>query len=213
MTNDDHLPGKSRASTLPELMSSNVITLQPEDTLRDAIGVLTGSGISGAPVVVNESVVGVISATDILEYEASTGGVPTERPDQQEWGEWGPAPEWKEGEEPAARYFTEYWADAGAEVDERFRAIMGPEWDVLQEHTVAEAMSPRICALPPDTGVAEAAGYMLRADIHRILVMDGDRLVGLVSSADVLRFVAGEQPGSEQAQALENTPGDSTGNA
>ena len=207
--------GDGRAR-LSELMSTEVVTLSPGDTLREAIEVLTTQGISGAPVVVGSSVVGVLSATDILELERSMPGVPTERPDQTEWGEWGPAAEWVEGEEPPASYFLELWQDAGTAVDERFRETAGPEWDVLEEHTVGEAMSRSLCALPPEATLQEASTYMVRSGVHRVLVMDGERLLGVVSTTDVVRAVAaagGGEPASAPPEVRPESPPLETGHA
>lgn len=174
---------------LRDIMSSDVITVHPEMTLRDVIGVLTGRGVSGAPVVAGDRVLGVISATDVLEFETATPGVPTERDDRSEWGEWEPE-EWEEGAEPPAGYYVEMWPDAGADIGERFRSVEGPEWDVLAEHTVSEAMTRTLCALSPEAEVPAAAEYMLKAGIHRVLVVDEGRLAGIVSTTDIVRAVA-----------------------
>jgi hypothetical protein len=66
----------------------------------------------------------------------------------------------------------------GAQVDERFRKTTSPEWDVLEEHVVSEVMTQRLCELPPETDVQEAAEFMLRSGIHRVLVTQDSRLVG-----------------------------------
>lgn len=65
-----------------------------------------------------------------------------------------------------------------------------PRRDVLDAHTVGEVMTPVPCALPPDADVTAAADFMRREGIHRLLVVDGDRLAGIVSALDVVRAVA-----------------------
>lgn len=182
-------PGARKALTLGDIMSREVITVHPEMTLREVMEVLTDRSVSGAPVVAADRVVGVISATDVLEFEVATPGVPTEREEPTEWGEWEPET-WEEGAEPPAAYYSEMWSDAGAEVLERFQRIEGPEWDVLREHTVSEAMTRTLCALSPDTDVHVAAEYMLKAAIHRVLVVADARLVGIVTTTDIVRAVA-----------------------
>jgi predicted transcriptional regulator len=47
-----------------------------------------------------------------------------------------------------------------------------------------------VYALTPDTLVSVTADHMRRAKIHRVLVMMGKRLVGLVSSSDITAAVA-----------------------
>jgi CBS domain-containing protein len=63
-------------------------------------------------------------------------------------------------------------------------------WDLLSEHTVAEAMSRSVVAMAPAADVRAAAGAMQRARSHRVLVMEGSRLVGIVSALDIAHAVA-----------------------
>jgi predicted transcriptional regulator len=58
-------------------------------------------------------------------------------------------------------------------------------------HTVAEAMNQDLAAvsIPPDADALEALGRMQRTGSSRLLVMDGERLVGIVSLKDLLRFL------------------------
>ena len=172
-----------------DLMSVELVTVSPELTLRETVELFAARHIGGAPVVAEGRVLGVISASDVLAFEAVTPGVPAERPEQTEW-ELETVEDWEEGDEPAAAFFSDMWADAGADVAERFRNLGAPEWDVLAEHTVAEAMTPSVCAVSPDTELAEAARYMLRRKIHRVLVMEGGKLVGILTTTDILRAVA-----------------------
>ena len=62
------------------------------------------------------------------------------------------------------------------------------EWD---KHTVAEAMRQDVNALSvaPNADALEALGRMQRTGSSRLLVTDGDRLVGIVSLKDLLRFL------------------------
>lgn len=175
--------------TLRDIMSKDVITVSPETTLREVAELLSDRKVSGAPVVAGDRVVGVVSATDLIGFDAASPGVPTEGDDQTEWGEYEPT-EWEEGAEPPAAYYSQMWSDVGAEVLERFRSTEGPEWNVLEEHTVGEVMTRSLCALPPDTEVAAAAQYMLKAGIHRVLVVEDGGLVGIVTTTDIVRVVA-----------------------
>lgn len=176
--------------TVRDLMTVNVVTLAPSASVRDAIGTLLRRGVSGAPVVEGDRVAGVVSVTDLLGFAASLPGVPAERPAESEPQEEEPAATWKDGDEPPSTYFADLWDDAGAELEARFAGVGAPEWDALEEHTVSEVMTRDVCALPPDATIAAAADYMRRAGIHRLLVMDESRLLGLVSASDVARAVA-----------------------
>ena len=180
---------------LRDIMTTHVVSLFPDQTLREAMDVLVGRHVTGAPVVSRGRVVGVLSATDILEFQSAAPGVPTQRPEQAEWGEFEEEPpaEEKEGEEPAADFYVDLWDDAGAPTTERFAASSTPEWDVLAEHTVEEAMTQVLFSLPPDATVPTAAEYMREAQVHRILVMQNDQLLGLVTTSDITAAVADQR--------------------
>ena len=64
---------------LRDIMTTDLVTLDPDLTIREAMDVFTSKRISGAPVVAGDEVIGVISASDLLQFAASLPGVPTER--------------------------------------------------------------------------------------------------------------------------------------
>jgi Zn-dependent protease len=63
--------------------------------------------------------------------------------------------------------------------------------DEWVKHTVAEAMRPDVeqLRIAPDADALQALGQMQRTGSSRLLVLDGDRLVGIVSLKDLLRFL------------------------
>ena len=171
---------------LQDIMTREVVTLDPEMSLRDALDILTTRHVSGAPVVQADKVVGVLSAMDIIEFLATTPCVPdvTDTSDDEE-----PRGLDDPAQTPAA-YFVDFWSNAGADVAERFSDTNAAGWDVLAVHTVAEAMSRAVVAFAPSADARVAADAMQRAQGHRVLVIDGNRLVGIVSSLDIARAVA-----------------------
>ena len=176
---------------LRDIMTREVLTLGAEDSLRDAVDALAGRHLGGAPVVSGNAVVGVVSMTNLLDFQASTPPVPREREDQLEWGDFEEEPrEWETEDEPPGTFFTELWSDAGAETSERFAAVRTSEWDLLAEHTVSEVMDRELHALPPDAAVEVAADAMRRLGVHRVLVMEGGVLLGIVTTMDITRAVA-----------------------
>lgn len=61
----------------------------------------------------------------------------------------------------------------------------------LWENTaVQELMTPRPFTIAPDEDVREAARQMLYADVHRIFVAEGDQVIGVISTTDIVRAVA-----------------------
>jgi CBS domain-containing protein len=55
---------------------------------------------------------------------------------------------------------------------------------------VREIMTSHPLTVSPDEDVREAAQQMLYADIHRLFVTSGDRVVGVISTTDIVRAVA-----------------------
>ena len=60
----------------------------------------------------------------------------------------------------------------------------------LEDVTVDEVMTRKVESLPPDCSIEEAARTMMEKQIHRVLVVDGETLLGIVSTSDVARAVA-----------------------
>lgn len=54
----------------------------------------------------------------------------------------------------------------------------------------SDLMTPRAVTIAPAAEMREAARLMLYADVHRLFVVEGDRLVGVISTTDVVRAVA-----------------------
>jgi CBS domain-containing protein len=176
---------------LRDLMTTDILTVGPETSLREAMELLGRHHVSGAPVVASGNLVGVVTATDLMAFISSLPGVPTERDatDALDFDELIPEP--SEDDIDGNAFFTEFWDDAGADVVEREASITTPEWNSLEEHEVSEAMT---CAplriLPPDADARLAAALMANERIHRVLVTEGTRLVGIVSSLDIAKAVA-----------------------
>lgn len=178
-------------TTLEDIMTRDVQTLEPDISLREAGERLAADGVSGAPVVAGTRLVGVVSLSDLIDFQASTPGVPSRREEQQEWGEFGSLDQTDEEEsDPPSGYFVDLWSESGGDVRERFGVSDGPEWDLLSEHTVAEVMTRSVVALSPGATVREAAELMVSRGIHRILVLREEELVGIVTTTDIMRAVA-----------------------
>lgn len=60
----------------------------------------------------------------------------------------------------------------------------------LEDITVDEIMTRKVQSLSPDLSIEEAARIMVDKQIHRVLVMEGDILLGIVSTSDVAKAVA-----------------------
>jgi chloride channel protein, CIC family len=61
---------------------------------------------------------------------------------------------------------------------------------LFDQMLVRDLMTPRPLTISPEADVREAAQQMLYAEIHRLFVTSGNRLVGVISTTDVVRAVA-----------------------
>ena len=173
-----------------DAMTRDVLTVTPETTLREAAELFVSRHVSGAPVLDGQRVVGVVSATDVLEFVASNPPVPRQKADRGEVGEWAELPGSEPSDAAPGAYFADMWEDAEAETTQRFADSDGPEWDVFAEHTVQDVMTRAVCALPSTQSIPAAAEYMKTAGVHRLLVIDEGKLVGIITSTDIARAVA-----------------------
>ncbi len=60
----------------------------------------------------------------------------------------------------------------------------------LEQVTVSELMTRELKSLAPTCTVEQAADFMRHNQIHRVLVMDGSKLVGIITTTDVAKAVA-----------------------
>jgi CBS domain-containing protein len=69
---------------------------------------------------------------------------------------------------------------------------------VTRDGVVADVMTRHVLAVAPTTQLIEAIRYMSQLAVHRLLVADGDKLVGIITSMDVLRAIAQSAPKVDQ---------------
>jgi len=61
--------------TVSDIMTTDVVTLAPEATIREAMEALSINHLSGVPVVRGGRVIGVMSMTDIVSFMVESGGL------------------------------------------------------------------------------------------------------------------------------------------
>ena len=160
--------------TVADIMQREVETVDPDTTIREFTRFLATRGISGAPVVSEAgALLGVVSATDVIRRAADGAGL-------EIIGDMADP----DGRVPGMYYLPE--ESEWASVDWDAVAVQDP----MAELTVADIMTPVTFTLDPATSIRDVADFLVRGRIHRALVLDGTRMVGLVSAMDVLRAVA-----------------------
>lgn len=158
-----------------ELMQRDIIVVEIDTPILDVHRLFIEEEIHGAPVVDDDQRVrGVISSLDLLrvirdELEPGAGVTVSTYFREQ------------------LPYSSPDWLDVPEDLQNR-----------VQHLTAADAMTKEIVSVPSSTTIAEVAAKMLEHHIHRVLVIDGQTLVGMITSFDLLRVIAAEQkPRSE----------------
>jgi CBS domain-containing protein len=145
-----------------DVMQANVLAVPPELTLAALEDFLLSKRISGAPVVEDGKVIGIVSRSDVvrcLSLERSLSGLVAD-------GLASP-------EEPASS------VRLPTDVEERLTA-----------HTVRDAMVVDPVVVPPDAPIADVARLLHERHIHRVLVTEGATLRGVISTLDLVRLIA-----------------------
>jgi len=154
-----------------DFMKRDFISVSPHTPILTVHKLFIDKKIYGAPVIDDrDQVVGVISAIDLL------------RAIRREL-------------EPGARTSTRstyFWDEATDSIDH----VDIPESDALWGLVVRDAMTKDVVTVAPDAPVAEVARTMIERRIHRVLVMTGWRLEGVITTFDLLFALANAVPQS-----------------
>ncbi len=175
--------------TVREIMRTELVTVGPDTSVHDLSTLLADNQITGAPVVdVDGDVLGVVSMTDIIRL---AGGEPdiSVAPKPLVAGEFSiealPEDEYEE-EQDVVDYFQLVHAPP---VPPGAAGVWTAASD-LDQYEVGEIMTPANFHIHPDADLRELAAFLLRGRIHRALVMEDDRLVGIVTTVDLIRTMA-----------------------
>lgn len=167
---------------LRDIMTSDVVYVTPDTPITDVVSILSSESITGVPVLSSNRVVGVISASDIVEF---AGRNETELENGQE--SWDDIDDEMERELEAEMSPLDLEA---AEIVDQIEDSSKDDVEMFTEFTAGDLMTRKLCSLPSATPLDKAAREMVRKGVHRLLVMDEDRLVGIATSMDFLRAVA-----------------------
>ncbi len=154
--------------TASDLMQKSVVRLNPDTTVEEAAALLDDAGISGAPVVeVSGKLIGVFSLRDVAQ-RARLG--PREPDARRGW----------DVEE----------MEAGDVVEDDISMADDYSPGNAEVERVRQHMSASVVTVPPALPVREVAARMVNESIHRVFVVDGNKLLGVISTFDLARAVA-----------------------
>ncbi len=154
--------------TAADIMHRDLIVVYDRDSLSDAMALMTANHVTGLPVVNNQGqCVGVISASDILNYEQDH------------------AESAAEANEPLGQHFnpdTQQWESV---------RLSSFALEQFGEVRVEEVMTIELVSVPADMPLQDVSKKMRNDRIHRVLVLnEQQRLLGIITSSDFVRLFA-----------------------
>jgi CBS domain-containing protein len=149
--------------TAREVMTRDVLSVRADWSATELAAFLIDHSISGAPVLdADGKPIGVVSLTDLARDGTIAEAAPPE---------------------PHGFYRHALERVVGRDEAARFRIAED------SPTTVRDLMTPMVFSVTLDAPVQEVAGTMIRGRIHRVFVVDGERLVGVISTMDLLPLV------------------------
>lgn len=154
-----------RPITASDLMNPEVLTVPEDMPVADLAAFLVDNEITGAPVVDEEGrLVGVVSVVDIAAASS------------------------EESAPAAPDFYEQGWAE-------------GPPEDVIEDVedldgealTVGDIMTPDVRSVDEEATVSEVASLMLDQHLHRVLVTRGAKVVGIITTSDLLGLLVDER--------------------
>ena len=152
---------------ISEIMTKNPITVSADDPVRTAASLLRTHKIGGLPVMEQDRLVGIVTESDIIEL-LETGRLSDDL--------WLPSP--LEVIEVPIRELVNWEKTKIALTD-------------IGDKKIREIMSHPVITIDEDADIEDAASLMLSHKIARLPVVKDDRLIGIVTRADIVRGVGG----------------------
>lgn len=163
---------RSRETCVRDLMTREVEAVSTDTTISQFCRLTAAGGFAGAPVLdADGRLVGVVSRTDVVRAFALSGSDDS----STDYGD-----------------IIELLSSRFVEFDERHHP--------RRFTYVEEIMVRDVVTTTPDATVVEAARAMCENRIHRLPVLEDGRLVGIISSLDLMRYLAGVMPERERKE-------------
>jgi len=150
--------------TAMQIMNKRVIYFSPEDSIFEVARVFSRERISGAPVVNDERVIGIISNSDIVKFMQTKFLKP------------------KVGEPPSLALILLNLAN----VSKTFLTFKN-ERKRISKTRVKDLMKKEVLVISPTTPLIDIAELMEKKDVNRLPVVEKNKLIGMVCRADVIR--------------------------
>ena len=140
-----------------DIMTTEVVTLAPDQTVTEAAKILSEHHISGAPVLDNGGkLLGIVSESDLIIQDVKLHF-------------------------PHYIQFLDSYIYVGSLA--KFEATLKK----AVAAKVKEIMTPAVTTTTPEASIEDVATLMVRQNVHLLPIMKDSQLVGVVSKGDIVR--------------------------
>ncbi|MDY0211853.1 MAG: CBS domain-containing protein [Desulfuromonadaceae bacterium] len=144
-----------------DIMTTEVISVEPQTTIQDFGTLLEKTGVSVMPVVnPDNTLFGIISATDLVESDR-----PLHIPTVISIFDW------------------VLYLESEKNFTDQVKRITA--------RTVGEVCTHKVITCAPDTHASEVAEMMVKHKVHLIPVLEAGKLVGVIGRLDIVRSMSG----------------------
>ncbi len=149
-----------------DIMSSPVITLSAGDNLNTMVKLISDNNISGIPVVDdNGKLKGIVSKTDLIVYEMEK--------------------EFNHILEVDLKLIINNQDNPSGSVIETVK-----DANSISETKIEDIMTHYVYTAGPDSNVQSIAETMGKNQIHRMIIIENDCVIGIVTSMDLLKLIS-----------------------
>ncbi len=150
-------------ATARDFMQKDMVLLQADAPIQEAIDLFEDYHISGAAVVDGAGEpVGVISETDILRRDSVRGRGPSAPPKSR----------------------------ISVDLDQEDEEIDESIYENLNSDTVGDYMTTRLVAVEPDAAFQDICALLSDESIHRVFVVENKKIVGIITTTDIVKRIA-----------------------
>lgn len=157
------LPADFATLCVADVMQCNLVTVHASDSIAEVERVLADARVGGVPVLDdNDEVIGILSMSDLVSRYAEDDGLPEEAD----------------------------YRDLDDDADDDSTEVVAFQRPSADELCAGDVMTADVSFVSPTVSLREAAGIMVQRHIHRLLVVDRGRAIGILSTLDILRAIA-----------------------
>ncbi len=158
-----------------DIMTKDVICVRPETKINELDKIFVKHKITGAPVVdENENLVGVVSQSNIVNYDLKKG--------------------------MHANSISDYYRSTGIEPQQMTDDFITTDTSNLIDTEVQDIMADNVITANSDDSIPDIANTMCDKKIHRLVIVEGNKVVGMVSTLDILKVVGKTQGERDEAK-------------